>query len=332
MRRVVLLSFFLFLSSTSRSSSQELGTPYRDDILYPSGREHSNDEIVLGKTLFFDTRLSLKKTQSCNTCHNADLGFGDALRFSVSDRGGVTKRNTPHLYNLGWNRIFNWDGRASSLEEQVLGPIQSGGEMDMPLDLMLRRLKIVPWYREMFKKVYGENGLAEENVASAIAAFERSLVVDDTPFDRFLNGMISDMSPAAIRGMGLFEDKAQCMKCHNGVNLTDQAFHVIGLKSEDPGRGAIAKASRMRGAFKTPGLRNVLLTAPYMHDGSLPNLEAVIEFYDRGGDGEGTGEIEPLGLTASEKRDLIAFLGALTQVLEIEKPQVPADPAGLSVD
>ena len=334
MSRFGLLSAILVcvLVPWCRASAEELGVPYRYDIRYPSGEPHSADEVLLGKTLFFDTRLSLKKTQSCNTCHNVDLGFGDGLRFSPGDRGVPSKRNTPHLYNLGWSRIFTWDGRASSLEEQVLGPIQSGDEMDMPLDLMLRRLKIVPWYWDMFKKVYGANGLIEENVANSIAAFERSLIVDETPFDQFMNGYIPAMTPAAIRGMAVFENKGQCIKCHEGPNLTDGSFHNTGVSGEDPGRGAIAQASSLKGAFKTPGLRNVALTAPYMHNGSLPSLEQVVDFYDRGGDVTENATIEPLALTAGEKRDLIAFLGALTQPLQIDKPKIPADPPGLSVD
>lgn len=218
------------------------------------------------------------------------------------------------------------------MEEQVLGPIQSGGEMDMPLDLMLRRLKIVPWYRDMFKKVYGPGALTERNVANAIAAFERSLIVDDTPFDQFMNGYIPAMSPAAIRGMAVFENKGQCIKCHGGANMTDGSFHNTGVSGDDPGRGAIAQASRLKGAFKTPGLRNVALTAPYMHNGSIASLEEVVEFYDRGGDVKENSAIEPLALTVGEKRDLIAFLGALTQPLVIDKPKIPTDPPGMSVD
>ena len=328
---LLLSAFFLVTVGPPAGSAEPLGVPDRYDIEYPDDEPPSDDEVLLGKTLFFDTRLSLKRTQSCNTCHNIDLGWGDAMQFSLGDRGNFTGRNTPHIYNLAWNHVFFWDGRAASLEEQALGPIQAGGEMDMPLDLMLRRLKVVPWYRDMFKKVYGDNAMVEENVARALAAFERTIIVDDTPFDKYIQGDKSAMSPAAIRGMALYEGKAQCIKCHDGPNFTDESFHNIGLEGEDMGRYRIAEATGMQKAFKTPGLRNVLFTAPYMHDGSLGTIQEVVEFYNRGGDVENKA-IEKLDLTEEEKRDLIAFLGALNQRLDIEKPVIPPDPEGLRVD
>jgi len=319
------LGLCLLFSSISVNASNNLGTPDLEDIEYPDDDAPSQAEVELGKTLFFDTRLSLNRKQSCATCHNPDLGFGDGVAAGTGTMGGTLGRNTPHIYNLAWNTTFFWDGRASSLEEQALGPIEAAGEMNMPLDQLLPRLDAVPYYQEQFKAVYGDSKVSKENLAKAIAAFERSIVSANSPFDQYLSGTESAMSPTAVRGYSLFKGKANCTQCHDGANFTDESFHNIGVAGIDPGRDKISSSKGMHGAFKTPGLRNTILTAPYMHDGSLASLEDVVRFYSKGGEGlAGQSKlIKPLNLTEYEIQDLVAFLGALTDPVDIERPIIP---------
>jgi cytochrome c peroxidase len=200
----------------------------------------------------------------------------------------------------------------------------AGGEMNLPLAEAEKRLAMVPAYRESFKKVYQADEITSELIGKAIAAFERDIISDNSPFDQYLAGDRSAMGPEAIRGLALFKGKANCIDCHDGPNFTDNSFHNIGVKGEDLGRGKVIGDSSLNKAFKTPGLRNTLLTAPYMHDGSEATLVDVVEFYNRGGDvKEGISPlIKPLGLTSDEVNDLVAFLGALTDPVEIDRPEI----------
>lgn len=302
-----------------------LGVPDRDDIEYPDDEPPSAKEVYLGKVLFFDKRLSSNNHLSCASCHNPDLGFGDGIALGRGTMGNTLGRNTPHIYNLAWNTTLFWDGRASSLEEQALGPIQAPGEMNMPLTQLLPRLKEVPYYVYTFAKVYPDSGLTAENIGRAIAAFERTIVSDNAPFDRYMKGVKTAMSPEAIRGMALFTGKANCVACHSGPNFTDESFHNIGLGGEDTGRAAIVGDATLNRAFKTPGLRNALLTAPYMHDGSVATLEEVVRFYNAGGKHKNGASdlIKPLHLAEAEVFDLVAFLGALTDPVVVTRPEIP---------
>lgn len=302
-----------------------LSVPDENTVEYPDDEPPSQEEIELGKMLFFDNRLSINMSQSCATCHNPDLGFGDGMKVSIGAKGEKTGRNAPHIYNLAWNHVFFWDGRAASLEDQAVGPIVSGAEMNMPLEVLVARLKTVPEYIAKFEALYGKDSITEKNIAKAITAFERTVVVKNTPFDKYLQGDQDALGPEAKRGLALFEGKANCIKCHDGPNLTDSSFHNIGVQAQDAGRGKILEGPGMNRAFKTPGLRNVILTAPYMHDGSLATLDDVVRFYNRAGDHkEGLDPlIQPLNLTEREISDLLAFLGALTEPLEIVRPSLP---------
>ncbi len=325
MKQSLSAAFCLLLFSLGVHAAGNLGTPDLDDIEYPDDEPPEQAEVELGKVLFFDTRLSLNQQQSCATCHNPDLGFGDGMAVGNGTMGGTLGRNTPHIYNLAFNSIFFWDGRASSLEEQALGPIEAAGEMNLPLAELLPRLKAVAYYQKNFKAVYGKSGITKQNLAKAIAAFERSIVSANAPFDQYMAGNKAAMSPSAIRGMKLFEDKAGCAQCHDGANFTDESFHNIGVSGKDAGRDEISSSKGMKGAFKTPGLRNTILTAPYMHDGSLASLEEVVRFYNKGGDNhkERSKLITNLDLTDIEIQDLVAFLGALTDPITIERPTIP---------
>lgn len=299
--------------------------PDRNRIEWPDGDAPSQELVELGRILFFDTRLSSNQAISCASCHNPELGFSDGMAKGLGAHANRLGRNAPHLFNLAWSTILMWDGRKPTLEEQALGPISADAEMGMKLEDLEKRLNEVPAYQTAFKKLFPQDGITRLNVAKAIAAFERTIIVDDTPYDRWRKGDAAAMGPEAKRGLTVFMGKANCIACHSGPNFTDDSFHNLGTKDQsDPGRDAIAHGPNMKGAFKTPGLRNITLSAPYMHDGSEPTLETVVNFYDRGGDHPGVDPlIKPLHLTDEEKRDLIAFLGALTQPLDIKRPVVP---------
>ncbi len=304
------------------NAKAQFSTPDTFDIEYPNDEEPNPESVALGKRLFFDNRVSNNKSQSCATCHNPDLGFSDGLRFSLGANGQPVKRNTPHLYNLAWNVMFFWDGRSATLEHQALDPIVSSAEMDMSLETLLKRLDGIPSYKRDFKKAFGSDEITGDRVASALASFERTIIVDSTPFDHYLAGNERSISPVAERGMVLFAGKARCILCHSGPNLTDNSFHDIGLASSDLGRENVTGDETLSSAFKVPGLRNILFSAPYMHDGSLGTIEEVVQFYSRGGDrGDGISDvIKPLDLSEDEIRDLVAFLGTLNQPLFIDRP------------
>ncbi|WP_199611671.1 cytochrome-c peroxidase [Flocculibacter collagenilyticus] len=307
-----------------RSKLGTLGTPDVEDIEYPDDEPHEEREIELGKMLFFETRLSKNQNQSCATCHNPELGFSDGLANGIGTAGDTLHRNSPHIYNLAWGTTFFWDGRSSTLEDQALGPLVSDVEMQMtPVDA-LDRLKAIPFYNKEFKAIY-DDGLTFENIGRAMAAFERTFISDDSAFDKFVAGNDDALSPSATRGLNLFVGKANCVSCHDGVNFTDDSFHNIGIANGDLGRYEFDKQPQFKGAFKTPGLRNIIFSAPYMHDGSLGTLEEVIEHYNKGAVGiaDVSPLIKPLGLTAQEKADLVAFMAALTDPVIIERPTLP---------
>ncbi len=272
----------------------------------------------MGKTLYFDPRLSGSNWISCATCHNPGLGFGDGLPRALGNGQKELGRHTPTIVNSGYFESQFWDGRARTLEEQALGPIQAAGEMNQPLGELVQELKAIPGYVRMFKKVFGDSGIASENIAKAIATFERAVVSKNSPYDKYWKGDKKAMSASAVKGMDLFFGKAKCAICHNGPAFTDSQFHNLGVKQsgplkEDLGRYNATKDENDRGAFKTPGLRHVTRNAPYMHDGSEPTLDAVVDFYNRGG-GESKNKsafMTPLGLTDAEKKDLVEFLKAL---------------------
>jgi cytochrome c peroxidase len=239
-------------------------------------------------------------------------------------------RNAPPAMNAAYNHLQFWDGRAGSLEEQALGPIQNPIEMAETLDGVVKKLKKVKAYRARFQEVFGQE-VSPDGIAKAIAAFERTLISTNSPFDRFIVGDKSALSESAQRGFELFQGKARCVLCHNGPNFTDNKFHNIGVPQtgplkEDAGRSAVTKRESDRGAFKTPSLRSVALTAPYMHTGGLKTLEEVMEFYNRGGEAVKGKDpfMTALNLTEQEKKDLVEFLKSLTGDLrEMAAPKLP---------
>lgn len=299
----------------------------------PLDKAASPEMVELGRMLFFDNRLSLDRSMSCATCHDPLKGFADGRPLAIGFGGKELGRHSPTVLNAALNTAQFWDGRAASLEEQARGPITSPVEMNMTSEAeLVRRLDGVAEYNSRFLAVFDE-GASLKNVARAIAAFEKTLVTPDSPFDQYAGGNKQALTEQEKRGLILFVAKASCSQCHNGSNLTDNKFHVLGklqkdARQTDAGRYGVTKDEKDRAAFKTPTLRNVALTAPYMHDGSVATLEEVVEFYDKGcGEAPNKSDlIFKLELTAQEKKDLVAFLKSLTgKPVSLSLPRIPAD-------
>jgi cytochrome c peroxidase len=302
----------------SESERAELRARYArpEQVPHPEDNTPSAARENLGRTLFFDPRLSGSGIMSCGTCHNPGLSWSDGLDRGVGHGSKRLARRTPTILNAGFAEALFWDGRASSLEEQALGPISSPDEMNMPLEQLIPKLKAVPGYAPLFEAAYPGEGISAPTVAKALASFQRTVVSARAPFDRWLAGEERAISDSAKRGFALFEGKARCATCHAGWRFTDDSFHDIGVPGEDRGRGAVLEGiAVLEFAFKTPTLRDVERRAPYMHDGSEKTLAEVIELYDLGGRVRRpslSAEIVPLELTLQEKEDLVAFMNTLT--------------------
>jgi cytochrome c peroxidase len=276
----------------------------------------------LGKQLFSDPILSLDSTLSCASCHIPQFAFCDTAQFSKGVGGSLGRRNSPGITNMTSRPFFFYDGRAATLEQQVLMPIQDTLEMHATLPAVVARLARHKTYDAAFRELYGAPPTAE-NLAGALAAFVRTLETSNTPFDRWMRGKPNPMGASAVRGRAIFMKKGKCFDCHFSPDFTGDEFRNVGLYTgrrnlKDRGRFDITLDSADLGKFKVPGLRNVAVTAPYMHNGMFKTLEEVIEFYDQpnqvvpGGINRDTLLNEPLNLTVEEKADLKAFLEALT--------------------
>lgn len=323
------------------------------------------DKVELGRLLYFDPVLSGNNEQSCATCHHPDLGFSDGRNLSMGFGGSgsgpgrtggrVVRRGAPTVWNAAYSHRLFWDGRASDLEDQAKFPITSPDEMGQNPDELVNELKAIPDYVALFDKAFGgSNGSAVtfDNVTRAIAAFERTLVSNNSAFDRYAAGDVNALSAEARRGLTLFRSlKTRCFECHGFPTFANQDFKVIGVpelppiagqppnpnQKPDLGRAEIVNEKAYERAFKVPTLRNVALTAPYMHNGRFQTLEEVIDFY-AGGGGKGVGvevpnlddKIRKFTLTPQEKSDLISFLKSLTD--ESKLPAIPDKvPSGLPV-
>jgi cytochrome c peroxidase len=260
----------------------------------PEANPLTAEKVDLGRRLFFDRRLSRDGSVACVSCHDQERAYSDGRAIAVGVFGRPGRRNAPALINRGYGRIFFWDGRAASLEEQVLKPIEDPNEMDLPLAEAAARVALSP-----------------EEISRNLASFVRSILSGDSPFDHYIYGDRAALSAEQQTGLQLFRGKGNCVACHVGPNFTDERLHNTGVawhdgKSIDPGAG--------RDNFKTPTLREVSRTAPYMHDGSLASLEDVVEYYNRGGNvnPQLDSELHPLHLSADERRNLVQFLRSLS--------------------
>lgn len=312
-----------------QSTPRLQANPALPPVAIPPDNPQTDAKVALGRQLYFDPRLSADNTISCATCHDPQLAWANHNPVDVGIKGQKGTRNSGTILDAAYMDYQFWDGRAKTLEEQALGPIHNPVEMGDTLENVVRKLTAIEGYRSQFTAVFG-GAVTSDGIAKAIAAFERTVLSGPSPYDRYVAGDKRAMPEAAIRGMRLFNGKARCRTCHNGPMFSDQGFHNLGVgmdRSEpDIGREAVTKDPRDRGRFKTPGLRNVALTWPYMHDGSVKTLAEVIELYDRGGVKNPTLDVfvVPLELTGDEQKDLVAFMEALTGTLpKIDLPVLP---------
>jgi cytochrome c peroxidase len=335
----------LFLAACS-SSTHVVGTAVPIDaplglppVPIPADNPPTADSIALGRKLFFDVRLSGDDTVSCATCHNPELSFTDGLPGSRGIGKKIGRRNAPTVLNAAYYSSFFWDGRAATLEQQAGLPIANPDEMGQSHDLSIKKFEKIPEYKKEFELVFGPGRLTIERIEMALASYERTLLSGDSAFDRYMYGHDeSALSPEAQRGMKIFVDKKKgnCSTCHligeTNAAFTDGKFHNLGAginsKGEltDLGRYEQTKVEADKGAFRTPDLRNVAKTAPYMHDGSLKTLKDVVDFYDGGGTSNPQldPEIKELKLSEAERADLVAFLESLTGG-KVGKNQLAAD-------
>jgi len=293
-------------------------------VPFPADNPFSEEKRALGEALFHDKRLSLDGSLACASCHELGLGLADGKIQGRGVPGRPLKRHTPTLWNLAWASPVFWDGRARSLEEQVAGPIESPDEMALPFAEVVARLAADPATVHAFRDSFPAAPQVDAaNVAKAIATYERTFVSPATRFDRWIAGDEQALTRNEIAGFRLFTGKAQCVTCHSGFAFTDYAFYDIGLPDDDRGRGAVLRLEAAEHAFKTPGLREIGRSAPYMHNGSLATLDDVIRHYESGVVDRATVSKDikrKLALSEAERADLIAFLGTLTSQREPALP------------
>lgn len=331
--------FFLFLATiflltltlvlvTSKDDVQQyevqnisppLGLP---PIPWPKDNPYTKEKAHLGQLLYFDKRLSSDQTISCASCHNMPCGYSDCNTLAVGIDNSKGKRHSQTIINGAYSSIFFWDGRAASLEEQCKGPLANTAEMTNVKDpheahrQCLEQIKAIPGYKILFKQAFGQEEITLDKIAQAIATFERTILSGNSAYDRYVAGDRSALSKQQIHGMIVFK-KAKCLNCHGGFNFSDDRFQNIGIGMDNPnpdlGRYLITHDEDDWGAFKTPSLRELEHTAPYMHDGSLKTLEEVIEYYDKGGIKNKNLHplMRPLNLTKEDKKALVSFLKAL---------------------
>jgi cytochrome c peroxidase len=283
----------------------------------PDDNPLTEAKVRLGRKLFFDPILSADGTVSCASCHQPEHGFAGSARVAVGIGSKQTSRNAPSLLNRAYGRTFFWDGRETALEAQALRPIESLDEMGAKLPEVVKKLQANPDYARQFAASFPD-GVTAQNVGKALASFERVLLAGNSSVDRFRAGDVESLNSSERHGLWLYESRGRCWQCHSGRNFTDEEFHNTGVNwgkpAADLGRFSITKQESDRGRFKTPTLRGLTATAPYMHDGSMATLEEVVEFYNRGG-GKNPHQdpvIAPLNLSKSELADLVAFLRSLS--------------------
>lgn len=350
----VLTAIFVSLLclETGCSNSEQLAPV--GEIPVPATNKQTPEKIELGKKLFFDRRLSGDGTMSCATCHTVDMGFSDGQALSLSYPTTKSWRNTQTLINIAFAKALFHDGRVGSLEEQAGHPVLSPFEMNRNLDYVEEVLRSIPAYVSAFKEVFGNDDITKEQIALALAAFQRTLVSRNSPLDRYLRGDEQALSPDARKGLEVFRGKGRCLTCHHGVNLSDDLFYALNVPENpmfvndpqvaatrrfvakingykkfrtldvDPGRYLVTKKKDDWRAFRTPTLRDISRHGPYMHNGIYGTLEEVIDFFDRGG-GEKNKVLKPLSLSEAEKRQLLAFLaeGLTGDDIAVSVPKLP---------
>ena len=292
-----------------------LGLP---PVIWPADNTYSAPRVELGWYLFFDSRLSANGRVSCGTCHSPEHAFagGEPPPFGVT--GKPLRRRAPTVINRAYGRSQFYDGRAATLEAQILGPITDPDEMGTTPQATAEAIARIAGYAPLFERAFGGTQISFDRITKAIAAFERTILSGNSPYDRFLSGDKNALSPKAKRGLQIFERSGECSECHNGYNLTNEKFASLGIgpdqKPPDPGLAGITGKRSDEGKFKVPTLREVEHTGPYMHDGREKTLDDVLEFYRKGGQPSPRldSRIAPFFLDAPAKADLLAFLESLS--------------------
>lgn len=318
MRRLLpILSALLIAACGYGYEMPEFGTPAppasfatRPVIRHPADNPPSDAKVALGRQLFADAGLSGAGTSSCASCHVPEKAFADGLPTARGTNGRVLLRNTPTVINAVHMPSLFWDGRSPSLEDQALRPAMSGGEMGRHPAILADAIAANPRYRSMFAAAFPGEPVAEATIAKAIASYERTLVSGIAPFDRWLSGETRAISPQARRGFVIFAGKANCAACHSGWLLSDGKFHDVGLPDDDLGRGGITNNKQLDHGFRTPSLREIGRTAPYMHNGSLKSLVDVVNHY-ADTRVQRPGMPPRITLSGSERAELVAFLETL---------------------
>lgn len=288
------------------------------ESVWPAENQYSAAKMELGRVLFFDKRLSADGTISCADCHDPKFAFTDGRAVSTGMRGQKGGRSAPTVINRIYSVEQFWDGRAPTLEEQAKGPMANPIEMANTHEAVIATLKTVKGYKPLFKQAFGSEEITIDLVAKAIATFERTIVSGNAPYDRYKAGNKAALTESARRGFDIFFNKTKCDQCHIGVNFTDGSFNNLGVGMDKPqpdlGRALYTKRASDNGAFKTPTLREIARTAPYMHNGSLATLEDVVEFYNKGGIANPNLDqrMKKQDLNEQDKKDLVEFLKALS--------------------
>ena len=307
-----LLGLTVLVSCDSTSGVSILG-----EMFVPEDNPYSEEKVALGKKLFFDKRLSLDNSMSCASCHLPEKAFTDGLAIAEGVKGRKAFRNTPSLYNVGFSPTFMFDAHITSLEEQALVPILDTNEMAATIKAIIDKLSKDPYYAKAVRKIYNRE-IDAWAITRGLATFQRTLISDNSPFDRYYyKGEKGAISESAKRGWKIFSEKLYCIQCHTPPYFTNFKAENNGLYLDyigDQGRFRIHGNSTDKGKFKIPTLRNIKLTGPYMHDGSMGTLQEVIEHYSRGGEQHVNKSpiIQPFHLNVDEKKALIEFLGALS--------------------
>lgn len=333
-------------------------TPHLDDDLkagfqdigplgttpYPDYNPYSKEKAILGKLLFFEPRLSASKQISCANCHDPQLGWGDGKSVSHGHDRRVGKRNSMTLYNVGHYDHLFWDGRSASLEEQLLSPLTDSVEMNTPVEIAVANIAAIPGYRRYFEAAFGDTTITIQRIQYAVATFERGIRSLPSRFDRFVSGDKNALNNQEIWGMHLFRTKARCINCHNSPLFSDNQFHndgqaLYGSRQEDFGYYHVTHEQKDIGAFRTPSLRNVSLTGPWMHHGNFPTLADVVVYYNLGNPAPiqrhvqidsamlpiHSPRLKKLHLNKQEVDAIISFLGAISSSVQqrVESPKLP---------
>lgn len=314
-------------TSVAEVSREDFARPLT--IPFPEDRPYDPQIATLGKMLYFDPRLSGAQNMSCASCHNPSFGWETPVDLAIGAANIPLTRHAPTVINLAWVNSFFWDGRAATLEDQAAGPITAKNEMNASFREVVGRLSRIAGYEDWFNRLFPGEGITQRSITVSLSTYERTIVSGWAPFDRWVEGDEGAISLSAKRGFEIFVGKANCSSCHNGWNFTDGLFHDIGLATDDIGRAALDKDNpQAKHAFKTPGLRNITLRAPYMHNGAFHSLREVLLHYSAGGLPRPSlsPTMQPFPLSDNDIRDLEAFLNSLTDDnTHVSAPVLPAN-------